>query len=76
MVAGEPFGVGIPNRLPLDVVAPLLCAGIRMYGLLRYFGLDKPGMHLGVVGHGELGHLAVVCKSPRLEGHCHQYLSW
>ncbi|KAK4721545.1 hypothetical protein R3W88_011778 [Solanum pinnatisectum] len=27
--------------------------------LLKYFGLDKPGMHIGVVGLGGLGHMAV-----------------
>ncbi|CAN6543724.1 unnamed protein product [Malus baccata var. baccata] len=26
---------------------------------LRYFGLDKPGMHVGVVGVGGLGHVAL-----------------
>ena len=26
---------------------------------LRHFGLDKPGMRLGVVGLGGLGHMAV-----------------
>ncbi|XP_047148680.1 probable mannitol dehydrogenase, partial [Vigna umbellata] len=59
MVVDEHFVVNIPNGLPLDVAAPLLCAGITVYGPLRYFGLDKPGMHLGVVGLGGLGHLAV-----------------
>ncbi|XP_017426785.2 probable mannitol dehydrogenase isoform X2 [Vigna angularis] len=59
MVVDEHFVVNIPNGLPLDVAAPLLCAGITVYAPLRYFGLDKPGMHLGVVGLGGLGHLAV-----------------
>ncbi|KAG4924952.1 hypothetical protein JHK87_050492 [Glycine soja] len=59
MVADEHFVVNIPSALPLDAAAPLLCAGITVYGPLRYFGLDKPGMHLGVVGLGGLGHLAV-----------------
>ncbi|GFP96221.1 8-hydroxygeraniol dehydrogenase, partial [Phtheirospermum japonicum] len=39
--------------------APLLCAGITTYSPLRYFGLDKPGLHVGVVGLGGLGHVAV-----------------
>ncbi|WVZ09910.1 hypothetical protein V8G54_014440, partial [Vigna mungo] len=59
MVADEHFLVNIPNGLPLDAAAPLLCAGITVYSPLRYFGLDKPGMHIGVVGLGGLGHLAV-----------------
>jgi len=59
MVVDEHFVVSIPNGVALDAVAPLLCAGITVYGPLRYFGLDKPGMHLGVVGLGGVGHLAV-----------------
>ncbi|VVA38037.1 PREDICTED: probable [Prunus dulcis] len=59
MVADEHFVVNIPDNLPLDGAAPLLCAGITTYSPLRYFGLDKPGMHVGVAGLGGLGHVAV-----------------
>ena len=59
MVADEAFVIRIPDSLPLDGAAPLLCAGITTYSPLRYFGLDKPGMHVGVVGLGGLGHVAV-----------------
>ncbi|XP_047312865.1 8-hydroxygeraniol dehydrogenase-like [Impatiens glandulifera] len=59
MVSDEHFIVKIPNNLPLDAVVPLLYAGITTYSPLRYFGLDKPGTNLGVVGLGGLGHCAV-----------------
>jgi cinnamyl-alcohol dehydrogenase len=59
MVANERYIVRIPDNLPLDAAAPLLCAGITTYSPLRYFGLDKPGMNVGVVGLGGLGHVAV-----------------
>lgn len=59
MVADEHFVILIPDGLPLDVAAPLLCAGITVYSPLKYFGLDKPGLNLGVVGLGGLGHMAV-----------------
>ncbi|KAJ1410335.1 Polyketide synthase, enoylreductase domain [Sesbania bispinosa] len=59
MVADEHFVVQIPDNMPLDAAAPLLCAGITVYSPLRYFGLDKPGLHVGVVGLGGLGHVAV-----------------
>ncbi|KAJ0039718.1 hypothetical protein Pint_27731 [Pistacia integerrima] len=59
VVADEHFIVRIPDNLPLDAAAPLLCAGITVYSPLRYYGLDKPGMHVGVVGLGGLGHVAV-----------------
>lgn len=59
MVADEHFIVRIPDNLSLDGAAPLLCAGITVYSPLKYFGLDKPGLHVGVVGLGGLGHVAV-----------------
>ncbi|KAK4263053.1 hypothetical protein QN277_028529 [Acacia crassicarpa] len=59
MVAEERFVIRIPDGLALDFAAPLLCAGITVYSPLRYFGLDKPGLHVGVVGLGGLGHLGV-----------------
>ncbi|CAH9088019.1 unnamed protein product [Cuscuta epithymum] len=58
MVADEHFVVRWPDSLPMEA-APLLCAGITTYSPLKYFGLDKPGMHIGVVGLGGLGHMAV-----------------
>ena len=30
-----------------------------MYSPLRFYGLDKPGIHVGVVGLGGLSHVAV-----------------
>ncbi|KAL3613581.1 Geraniol dehydrogenase 1 [Castilleja foliolosa] len=59
MVADEHFVIRWPDNFPLDIGAPLLCAGITTYSPLRYFGLDKPGLHVGVVGLGGLGHVAV-----------------
>ncbi|KAI4330206.1 hypothetical protein MLD38_028508 [Melastoma candidum] len=59
MVCDEHFIISIPDNLPFDGTAPLLCAGISVYSPLKYYGLDKPGMHVGVVGLGGLGHMAV-----------------
>ncbi|KAJ0959442.1 putative mannitol dehydrogenase [Helianthus annuus] len=59
MVSDEHFVLRWPENLPLDSGAPLLCAGITTYSPLRYFGLDKPGTKVGVVGLGGLGHVAV-----------------
>ncbi|KAK4585055.1 hypothetical protein RGQ29_022643 [Quercus rubra] len=59
MVADEHFVIRIPDSLPLDAGAPLLCAGITVYSPLKFYGLDKPGLHVGVVGLGGLGHVAV-----------------
>lgn len=59
MVADEHFVIRIPENLPPAAAAPLLCAGITVYSPMRYFGFDKPGSHVGIVGLGGLGHVAV-----------------
>ncbi|KAL3527499.1 hypothetical protein ACH5RR_012155 [Cinchona calisaya] len=59
MVVDEHFAIHWPEKLPLDGGAPLLCAGITTYSPLKHFGLDKPGLRIGVVGLGGLGHVAV-----------------
>ncbi|XP_068657690.1 8-hydroxygeraniol dehydrogenase-like [Aristolochia californica] len=59
MVVDHRFVVRFPDNLPMDGGAPLLCAGITVYSPMKYFGLSEPGMHLGVVGLGGLGHVAV-----------------
>ncbi|KAJ0239370.1 hypothetical protein HA466_0230230 [Hirschfeldia incana] len=59
MVCEEDYIIRIPESLPLDAAAPLLCAGVTVYSPMKYHGLDKPGIHIGVVGLGGLGHIAV-----------------
>src|SRR3954452_22758801 len=58
VVVDEGFVVTIPDALALDVAAPLLCAGITTYSPLRHWDAG-PGKHVGVVGLGGLGHMAV-----------------
>ena len=53
------YALHVPDNLPLDAAAPLLCAGITVYSPMMHYGLNKPGMKLGVVGLGGLGHMAV-----------------
>lgn len=48
----------IPKNIPPDKAAPLLCAGITTYSPLRHWHAG-PGKHIGVVGMGGLGHMAV-----------------
>lgn len=52
------FVVSIPDSLPLDKAAPLLCAGITTYSPLVHWNAG-PGKSVGVVGLGGLGHMAV-----------------
>ncbi|KAJ9509424.1 hypothetical protein QJQ45_001890 [Haematococcus lacustris] len=59
VVVDQDFVLNVPQKLSLDAAAPLLCAGITVYSPIRKFELDKPGMKVGVVGLGGLGHMAV-----------------
>ncbi|SEK99611.1 uncharacterized zinc-type alcohol dehydrogenase-like protein [Stigmatella aurantiaca] len=54
----ENYVLRIPESLPLDKAAPLLCAGITTYSPLKSYGL-KAGDTLAVVGLGGLGHMGV-----------------
>lgn len=59
LVVDKSFVLRVPENLPLDAAAPLLCAGITTYTPLVHWGLNKPGTRLGVIGLGGLGHMAV-----------------
>ena len=54
----EDFVLRIPEGMPLDRTAPLLCAGITTYSPLHRFGV-KAGDKVGIVGLGGLGHMGV-----------------
>jgi uncharacterized zinc-type alcohol dehydrogenase-like protein len=58
ITVNEDYVLRIPDGIPLERAAPLLCAGITTYSPLRHYGL-KAGDRLGVVGLGGLGHMAV-----------------
>ena len=62
ITVNEDFVLNIPNNLPLQKVAPLLCAGITTYSPLKYWGV-KAGDKVAVVGLGGLGHMAVKLAS-------------
>jgi uncharacterized zinc-type alcohol dehydrogenase-like protein len=58
IVVDEDFTLKIKKGLPLERVAPLLCAGITTYSPLKRFGAGR-GTKVGVLGLGGLGHMAV-----------------
>jgi len=58
IVVDESFVLKISDKLSLDRVAPLLCAGITTYSPLRHWKVGK-GTKLAVLGLGGLGHMAV-----------------
>ncbi len=58
IVVKEDYVLSIPDNLPLDSAAPLLCAGITLYSPLRHWKAG-PGMKVAIVGMGGLGHMGV-----------------
>lgn len=58
IVVKDKFVLKLKKGLPLDRVAPLLCAGITTYSPLKRFNTKK-GSKVGVVGLGGLGHMAI-----------------
>ena len=56
--ANARFVVPIPDALPSEQTAPLLCGGITVYNAMRINGVN-PSSRVGVVGIGGLGHLAI-----------------
>lgn len=58
MVVNEDFVLRIPDALPLDKAAPLLCAGITLYSPLMHWKAG-PGKKVAIMGLGGLGHMGV-----------------
>ena len=58
IVVDENFVLRIPDSLPLDKAAPLLCAGITLFSPLRHWKAGKD-TRLAIIGLGGLGHMGV-----------------
>lgn len=58
IVVNEGYVLSIPENLPLEAAAPLLCAGITLYSPLRHWNAG-PGRKVAIVGMGGLGHMGV-----------------
>ena len=58
IVVDENYVLHIPDNLPMDCAAPLLCAGITMYSPLLHWKAG-PGKRVGIIGLGGLGHRGV-----------------
>jgi len=77
-VVDEAFAYRLPESLPAESMAPLLCSGIIGYRALRRTGLP-PGGRLGIYGFGASAHLVaqvavaqgavvhVMTRSPRAQ---------
>ncbi|MFF5076228.1 NAD(P)-dependent alcohol dehydrogenase [Actinoplanes sp. NPDC000266] len=58
VVVDEDFVLRVPESIPYEKAAPLLCAGITTYSPLAHWNAG-PGKKVAVVGLGGLGHMAV-----------------
>ncbi len=58
IVVDENYVLHVSEKLPIEGVAPLLCAGITTYSPLRHWKVGK-GQKVAVVGLGGLGHMGV-----------------
>ena len=58
VVADYRFVYPLPDSMPSEVAAVLMCAGLTVYSALCTH-VTKPGLKVAVVGVGGLGHLAI-----------------
>jgi len=58
MAVEEGFAYPLPERMDSEVGAVMMCAGFTVYSALHKY-YTAPGLRLGVVGIGGLGHLAL-----------------
>lgn len=58
IVVDDAYTIRIPQAIPLQNAAPLLCAGITTYSPLRHWKVG-PGKRVAVLGFGGLGHVGV-----------------
>jgi len=58
VVVDEAFTLKLSEKVDLAATAPLVCAGITTYSPLRHWKVG-PGMKVGIVGLGGLGHMGV-----------------
>ncbi|OQR82457.1 NADP-dependent alcohol dehydrogenase 6, partial [Thraustotheca clavata] len=52
------FVIPIPDELPSEIAAPMMCGGITTYSPLKTHGAG-PGKKVGIIGIGGLGHLGI-----------------
>lgn len=55
----EHFAVPIPENIPSEYAAPLLCGGLTVYSPLLRNGCG-PGKKVGILGIGGIGHMGIL----------------
>jgi alcohol dehydrogenase (NADP+) len=64
IVVDQHFVLRIPDALPLEKAAPLLCAGVTTWSPLRHWDIGA-GHTVAVAGTGGLGHIAIKLAKAR-----------
>ena len=52
------FAYPLPDTLPSEAAAVLMCAGVAVYSPLQSYAI-RPSQKIGIIGVGGLGHLAI-----------------
>ncbi len=60
MTLREDFIIKVPEGYPLETAGPVFCAGITMFSPLNYWGANKGGKRVGIVGVGGLGQVSLM----------------
>lgn len=58
IVVNENYVLKLPDNLPLDAAAPLMCAGITLYSPLKHWNAG-PSKKVAIIGLGGIGHMGV-----------------
>lgn len=58
IVVDKNYVLKLPDNLPMDATAPLLCAGITLYSPMKQWQAG-PGKKVAIVGLGGLGHIGI-----------------
>jgi len=54
------FAVKIPDNLPSEFAAPMMCGGVTVYSPLKRNGAGTTAKRVGIVGIGGLGHFGLM----------------
>jgi uncharacterized zinc-type alcohol dehydrogenase-like protein len=58
VVVNSRFAYLVPDTMPSEVAAVLMCAGVTVYNPLRLY-VKQSAQKIGIIGIGGLGHLAI-----------------
>jgi len=54
------FAIKIPDGVPSEIAAPLMCGGVTVYSPLKHNGAGTTAKKVGIIGIGGLGHFGLL----------------